>query len=509
MGTFESARSWSFTRRHARFIPWLARPGLRDEQAGLKAQHSTSAPAKEHYVVQEIVERPALLKGRAEPQARPGIPRLHSRIGRFDWTSRLAESARTGPLAIRNFRLLTVGQSTSTIGDYCYAVALPWLILSGHGGTVMLGAVLACYGLPRTLLIPLGGVLADRFGPRTLMLVADTSRFALLALLAVLATRPADALHVIAPIAVLLGACEGLFLPASLSIMPTLLPAGQLATGNALASATIQIGSLAGPILGGLLVAPVGPGPAFGVDAVSFGISAIALAFIRVKPAADEAAGAGAGQAEPAQADRGPGTWQLLRESTVLKIILAIAVVANLTAAGTFDVALPALAHARYGASGLGGLIACFGAGSLIGTLAGARMGSLRRPFAVACRGFVIEAVLLSALPLLGGAAGLAGAVTAILLAGLCNGFGNIILFTLVQQNSPSQSLGRVMSLLMLAAMGTYPISVWLSGLLIKHLDAVSFFPIAGITLGLAVLAALSRREMREFGATRQAAAVR
>ena len=89
-----------------------------------------------------------------------------------------------------------------------------------------------------------------------------------------------------------------------------------------------------------------------------------------------------------------------------------------------------------------------------------------------------------------------------ILLAGLCNGFGNIVLYTLIQQHSPSQSLGRVMSLLTLAAMGTYPISVWLSGLLIKHLSAASFFPIAGITLGLAVLGALSRREMREFGAT-------
>jgi predicted MFS family arabinose efflux permease len=331
-------------------------------------------------------------------------------------------------------------------------------------------------------------------------------------LLAVLATRPANALQVIVPIAVLLGACEGMFLPASLSIMPTLLPAGQLPTGNALASATIQIGSLAGPVLGGLLVAPAGVTPAFAVDAASFGVSAVALALIRIKPAAAEPAAAEPGAAEPgaaraeavqpeagAGADAGPGSWQLLREFSVLRIILVVAVVANLTAAGTFDVALPALAHARYGASGLGGLIACFGAGSLIGTLAGARMSSLRRPFAVACRGFVIEAVLLSALPLLGG---LPGAVTAILLAGLCNGFGNIVLYTLIQQNAPSQSLGRVMSLLTLAAMGTYPISVWLSGLLIKHLSAAAFFPVAGITLGLAVLGALSQRKMREFGAT-------
>jgi MFS family permease len=72
-------------------------------------------------------------------------------------------------LAVRSFRLLTGGQFASTIGDLCYAVALPWLVLSSHRGPVLLGAVLACYGVPRTVLIPAGGVLADKVGPRTLI----------------------------------------------------------------------------------------------------------------------------------------------------------------------------------------------------------------------------------------------------------------------------------------------------------------------------------------------------
>jgi MFS family permease len=72
-----------------------------------------------------------------------------------------------GPLAVRSFRLLTVGQFTSTIGDFCYAVALPWLVLSAHGGAILLGTALACYGMPRTVLIPVGGVPADKVGPRS------------------------------------------------------------------------------------------------------------------------------------------------------------------------------------------------------------------------------------------------------------------------------------------------------------------------------------------------------
>ena len=72
-------------------------------------------------------------------------------------TARLSAAISSGPLASRNFRLLTAGQFTSTVGDFCYAVALPWLVLSTHGGPVLLGTVLACYGVPRTVLIPGGG----------------------------------------------------------------------------------------------------------------------------------------------------------------------------------------------------------------------------------------------------------------------------------------------------------------------------------------------------------------
>lgn len=421
------------------------------------------------------------------------------------WTTRVADSARRGPLAVRNFRLLSVGQSASTVGDYCYAVALPWLILSGHGGTVLLGTVLACYGVPRTVLIPLGGVLADKVGPRTVMLTADVCRCALMCVLAVLAAKRIDSLVALAPIAALLGAGEGLFLPASFSIMPTLLPAEQLPTGNALSTALMQIGSLTGPVLGGLLVAPAGPSPAFAVDAATFGASATALALIRVdreRPAGAEPSVPEQSVSEPAvpasaRAERAPSAWQLLRRSRLLRIILAVAVAANVTAGGTFEVAMPALAHARYGASGYGTLLASFGAGAVIGTLIGSRMGALRRPPIVACTGFVVEGAALCLLPLSGG---LTGAATALVVAGVCNGFGNIVLFTLIQQRAPAQSLGRVMSLLMVAGIGSFPVSVGIAGLLVRHLHATAFFPMAGVALGLAVLAALSRREMREFG---------
>jgi hypothetical protein len=62
---------------------------------------------------------------------------------------RLIAACRSGPMSVPAFRLLTVGQFASTIGDCCYAVALPWLVLSSHRSAASLGVVLACYGVPR------------------------------------------------------------------------------------------------------------------------------------------------------------------------------------------------------------------------------------------------------------------------------------------------------------------------------------------------------------------------
>ncbi len=188
---------------------------------------------------------------------------------------------------MRSFRLLAGGQFTSTIGDYCYAVALPWLVLSNRGGAILLGTVLACYGVPRMVLIPVGGVLADKIGARTVMLAADAARCVLVAALAVLATRHTISLAALGPIAAGIGAGEGLFIPASFAIMPSLLNGKRLAAGNAISTAAVQAGSLLGPALGGALVAATGGSTwAFAVDAASFAVSALTLALIPRKAAA-------------------------------------------------------------------------------------------------------------------------------------------------------------------------------------------------------------------------------
>ncbi len=420
-------------------------------------------------------------------------------------------SLRSGPLNVRSFRLLAGGQFTSTIGDYCYAVALPWFVLSSHGGAILLGAVLACYGVPRTVLIPVGGVLADRIGPRTVMLAADTGRCVLVAVLAVLAVRHTASLATLGPIAAGIGAGEGLFIPASFAIMPSLLDGQRLAAGNAISTAAVQAGSLVGPALGGALVAATRVSTwAFAIDAASFAVSALTLALIPRKAAAESIAGQAAAADRAADAagtdtaegstdgDRGQGVMALLKRSRVLQVILVVVIAANLANGGEGDVALPSLAHARFGAAGYGALLACFAAGGVIGTLAAARTGGLRTPAIFATAMFLVDGVAIALIPYLGGEA---GAAAALFVVGAANGLGNVTFLTVLQKWAPPALLGRIMSAIFLCAFGSFPLSVAIAGVLVRHIGPVLFFPVAGAVVVVTMLGGLTQREFRELGA--------
>ena len=417
---------------------------------------------------------------------------------------RLAAPRALAPLRQRGFRLLTIGQVTSNVGDACYAVALPWYVLAAHGGVLLLGTVLAAYGIPRTALIAVGGYASDRWRPQTVMMATDAVRALALAALAVAAaTGPARAV-VLVPIAVVIGAGEGLFLPGSFSIIPSLLSGDDLQAGNALASAGTQLATLAGPAVGGALVILAGPSLAFGLDALSFVVSAVTLAAL--PGPAVRGAGRAADPAPAAETATGPAPTLLglLRSERVLQIILLVNVAANLGMGGESEVALPALAHGplHAGASGYGAVLAAFGGGALLGTIAAGQLGRLRRPVIVGSLAFLAEAACIAVVPYLGATAAVAAAMAGL---GIMNGFGNVLTITAFQRWAPPGALGRLAGLLTLTSFGVFPISVALAALVVRHWGPAPFFLLAAVTLTVAIAAGLSQRAWRDFGATQPA----
>jgi MFS family permease len=415
---------------------------------------------------------------------------------------RVAAAWRSGPLSVPGFRLLTAGQFTSTIGDYCYAVALPWLVLSGGGSAASLGIVLACYGIPRALLMVPAGSLADRFGPRRVMLGSDFARCLLTAVFAVLAAAHESSLLAVAPVAALLGAFSALFLPASMAMMPSLVESSRLTSANAVYTGFVQVGSMLGPVLGGVLVAATGPSTAFAVDAGSYLVSAVTLGFISVSAGvADEAVAPVAdAAAEPAAAagDSGAGSvWGLLRQSRVLQIVLVVVLSANFALVGTTEVALPALAHDRFGADGYGAVLTCVAVASILGALIVGRVGDRFRPAVLIAVAFVVAAAAIAAAPFIGGLPGLAAGMAVF---GLGIGFDNVVSVTLIQRWAPPDMLGRVWGLLMLASVGSFPVATFVAGLLVRHLGPTPIFPISGGLLALSMGYGLTQREFRDFG---------
>jgi hypothetical protein len=329
------------------------------------------------------------------------------------------------------------------------------------------------------------------------------------ALAAAAALGPARAVLLV-PIAAVLGAGEGLFLPGSFSAVPALLPGEDLQAGNALASAGTQLATLAGPVLGGALVALLGPAPAFALDAATFVISAVTLYGVRaaMRPSAADAAGPRptAGPACHVAADR-PTVLTLLRSERILLISLLITVAANLGSAGMDEVALPSLAHGPLdaGAGGYGGLIAAFGAGALVGTLSAGQVRRARRPAVAGSVAFLAEAVFIAAVPYLGGTAAAGAALAAV---GVLNGFGNVVMLTIFQRWAPPDLLGRLTGLLLTASFGVFPISVALAALVVHGLGPAAFFPLAAVTIAIPLLAGLSQRTWRDFGMTARPATV-
>ncbi len=406
------------------------------------------------------------------------------------------------PLRYRRFRLLVGGQLASNVGNTFYAVALPWYVLRVHGGTVLLGTVLAGYGIARVATLVPGGSAADRWRPWTVMMATDSAQAVLTGLLALVAVSNQATLWELLPIAVVIGAASGMFMPGAFAIVPSLLPDDALQAGNAVLNGSGQLAGLLGPALGGAVVALVGPAAAFGLDGVSFVVSVISLAAIGARQPANATPATPDSQLAPPTSPQGPkalGAWQLLRHERLLQVLFLVTLVGNLGSGGLVGVAFPALARGPFhlGPDGYGGLLACGAAGGMVGVLAAAHFGSGRRP-AIRASGLCLVAnASLSVVPYLGGP--VSAGVDLVMWAAV-NTAGNLILVTLIQIWAPPASLGRAMSLILLASVGAYPVSVAFVGFLVPELGPAPFFPLTAIFTTVAILAALTQAQFRDLG---------
>src|SRR6187431_993492 len=176
---------------------------------------------------------------------------------------------RLGPLVEPNFRRLWIGQTTSAAGNALSGVALVFAVLGISDSAADLGFVMAAFMVPRVLFLLVGGVWADRVPRRLLMVGSDVIRAVAQAGLAVAILTGNGELWVFIVGALLSGAASAFFGPAIIGLIPQTISPSRLQSGNALLNLSQSTAHMAGPIVAGILVAVVGAGWIFAIDAAS------------------------------------------------------------------------------------------------------------------------------------------------------------------------------------------------------------------------------------------------
>jgi MFS family permease len=409
---------------------------------------------------------------------------------------------RRSPFAVRDFRLLWIGEAVSTLGDQFAMIALPWLALVLTGSALALGAVLALMAVPRAVLMIVGGAYVDRLSPRRVMLASNAVRLVAVGALGVIVLAGTVEMWMLYAFALVFGVADAFFYPAQSAIVPELVSGEQLQQANGIVQGTAQVTYLVGPAAAGVAIAAFsgaaaspgldGVGWALIIDAATFVASLATLLFIAARAPHEVSEGSVVKQI----AEGISFVWS----SPSIRVMMGLSMAANLLIVGPFDVGLPVLAYSRLpeGAAAYGLILSAFGGGSLLGTagatllppLPKAHFGSLMLGL------FSLSGICLATMAFVNSTVvALAIAVA----AGAILGYSNITYFTWIQRRIPRNLMGRVMSLLMFSSVALVPISMAVSGALVQ-ISLNSVLLAGGLGMAALALIGLLSASVRRMG---------
>jgi MFS family permease len=397
--------------------------------------------------------------------------------------------SRTSPLADARFRLVWTGQTLSFLGDALVGLALTLTVIEATGSAADLGLVLAAAVLPRLLLMPVGGVWADRLPRQRVMLAASLVCAAVQLTIGAMLFTTTVHIGYLAVLSGAYGAASAFLTPATTALVAGTVDASLLRQANALLEVSRQVTRVAGPTLATAIVLGAGAGWVFTFDALTFGLAALTLAFVRTefRPAHRESF-----WAEMA------GGWTELRRHRWLWASLLAHAVWNLCIS-----AYPTLAPLLLIGS-LHNQVAWMVAtqASAVGAVAGAVV-ALRvratRPLLA-----VNVALSASALPLAAVALGAPVAVVAVSAAIMNAGlsYGNTVWCTALQAHVPERALSRVSAYDWLVSLGLSPVGLALAGPIAAAAGARPTLLVSALLLAGACLGVLAVPEVRRLRAT-------
>lgn len=407
--------------------------------------------------------------------------------------TRGTEAASRVPLPVplrrnKDFRLLWTGQLLSDTGTQIGGLAYPLVILALTHSAVLAGVAgtaravtLLCLQLP-------AGALADRFDRRLTMIICDTMRAVLLAVLTVLVVAHLAPWPVVMAVSVIEGGAGAIFTPAAAAALPAIVPDGQLEQAWAATEARTYGASLAGPALAGVLFA-LGQAVPFLADAVSYGVSSGTANRIRGQFRPQHGAGRKALWREVADG------LQLVWQVPVLRAAAIQTPLVNFAFTGViFTITLAMRQHGTSTAV-IGLVQAAIAVGGLLGAVVAPRLQGRMRLATLA------TAITLAGALLFGAAALLVPSplvTVPVALALLLAPAANAALVAVVLRSAAEEMRGRVISTVVMAATALAALAPLIAGLLVQHVSGAWAVGTFAATMAAAAVLCLALPGLRQ-----------
>lgn len=405
------------------------------------------------------------------------------------------------PFAHREFRVLISALSISIFGSGMWAVAMVYEVIHLGGGPLELSLVATAASIGLVGFVLAGGIAADRFPQRLLIIAVEGANLAVIATVTLLAMLNVLQLWHLALGAFVLGVGQAFFFPAYSAILPRILPAEDLLAANGMEGTVRPIlQQAAGPAIAGILVAAFSPAHAVaGVAACHFLAFGILNFLNRRALVGTDADGASS------EASAGRSFLQDLREGFSYTVrtpwllwTLVWACLSVLFLIGPIEVLLPFVVRDQLGGDSrmFGFLLAVMGVGSAVAALATASFPFPRRYLTVMVVTWGLGSLPVAAIGFMDSVWLLGGAM---LIFGVTEGMGTVIWGTLLQRRVPRHLLGRISSLDFFVSLALMPVSMALAGPVAEVVPIWLIFLVAGLVCPvMAFVAVFAARMMTD-----------
>lgn len=406
----------------------------------------------------------------------------------------------------RDFSLVVVGQLVSILGSAVLRFVLNLYVLDITGRADIFGLLIAVSAIPAILFTPLGGVIADRFNRRNLMVIFDFSNGIMVLVLIFLLGTGHATVAVIGVVLAALSIISSMYQPAVQASVPVLVGEEQLASGNGIVTGVGALSGLIGPVLGGVLYGVVGLNALVIAGCVMFFMSAVMEIFIRMtftKQAREK------NMFHTVADDMKLGLRYVVREKPAIRKIVILAAALNMLMSPFFIVGIPYILRITLESSermyGIGMGLMQFS------TILGAVLtGVITKKLVLSDLYkvlFVITAVMLpmafAVTPMILGAGYWAAfillmsfnAIVMVLITAI-----NIFAITSVQKATPNEMLGKVMAIIMAVAQCAAPLGMALYGIAFEWFSTAVYIPVLCACVFTVAIAFAAKYMLKETG---------